>query len=146
MLAKLTRDLPLAGVDAAGAAHWQDRLARALLTLAAEEPRAPHRGPAPALFRLADPPAPTPAPTPAAVGGAGRGHIPDGHAPDGHARTGTSRTGTARAGTARRGRPGRGRPGRGQCGAVGSAARLAPSARTVRMRTVPRWGRWPGGC
>ncbi|MFD8215463.1 hypothetical protein ACFV2U_17410 [Streptomyces sp. NPDC059697] len=86
MLAKLTRDLPLAGVDAAGAAHWQDRLARALPALAAEEPRAPHRGPAPALFRLADPPAPTPA----AVGEQGEGYIPDGHepgrcAPDGHA-------------------------------------------------------------
>jgi hypothetical protein len=91
MLAKLTRDLPLAGVDAAGAAHWQDRLARALPALAAEEPRAPHRGPAPALFRLADPPTPTPTPTPtpaptptsipAAVGEQGEGYIPDGHEP-----------------------------------------------------------------
>jgi hypothetical protein len=89
MLAKLTRDLPLAGVDAAGAAHWQDRLARALPALAAEEPRAPHRGPAPALFRLADPPTPTPTSLPAAVGEQEEGHIPDGHepgrfAPDGH--------------------------------------------------------------
>ncbi|MER5669469.1 hypothetical protein [Streptomyces mirabilis] len=58
MLAKLTRDLPLAGVDAAGAAHWQARLARALPALAAEEPRTAHRGPVPAPFRLAGPPAP----------------------------------------------------------------------------------------
>jgi hypothetical protein len=83
MLAKLTRDLPLAGVDAAGAAHWQARLARALPALAAEEPRTAHRGPVPAPFRLADPPAP------AAAGEQRDGHTPDGHesgrlTPDGH--------------------------------------------------------------
>jgi hypothetical protein len=84
MLAKLTGDLPLAGVDAAGAAHWQARLARALPALAPEEPRTAHRGPLPAPFRLADPPA-----TAAAAGGQEGGHTPDGHesgrlAPDGH--------------------------------------------------------------
>ncbi|MEV4444320.1 hypothetical protein [Streptomyces mirabilis] len=85
MLAKLTRDLPLAGVDAAGAAYWQARLARALPALAAEEPRTAHRGPVPAPFRLAGPPAPAPA----AAGEQGDGHTPDGHesgrlTPDGH--------------------------------------------------------------
>ncbi|MFD8006253.1 hypothetical protein [Streptomyces mirabilis] len=73
MLAKLTRDLPLAGVDAAGAAYWQARLARALPALAAEEPRTAYRGPVPAPFRLAGPPAP------AAAGEQGDGHTPDGH-------------------------------------------------------------------
>ncbi|MFE5085813.1 hypothetical protein [Streptomyces mirabilis] len=82
MLAKLTGDLPLAGVDAAGAAHWQARLARALPALAAEEPRTAHRGPVPAPFRLADPPAP--AGGVAAAGGQEGGHTPDGHTPDGH--------------------------------------------------------------
>ncbi|MFG2369581.1 hypothetical protein ACGFY3_49875 [Streptomyces mirabilis] len=77
MLAKLTGDLPLAGVDAAGAAHWQARLARDLPALAAEEPRTAHRGPLPALFRLADPPAP-------AGGVAAAGEQEDGHTPDGH--------------------------------------------------------------
>ncbi|MFE4755262.1 hypothetical protein ACFRIB_34280 [Streptomyces mirabilis] len=86
MLAKLIGDLPLAGVDAAGAAHWQARLARALPALAAEEPRTAHRGPLPAFFRLADPPAPAGI---AAAGGQEGGHTPDGHesgrlAPDGH--------------------------------------------------------------
>ncbi|MGW1760933.1 hypothetical protein [Streptomyces mirabilis] len=87
MLAKLTGDLPLAGVDAAGAAHWQARLARNLPALAAEEPRTAHRGPLPAPFRLADPPAP--AGGIAAAGEQEDGHTPDGHepgrlAPDGH--------------------------------------------------------------
>ncbi|MET7980880.1 hypothetical protein ABZW44_49670 [Streptomyces mirabilis] len=77
MLAKLTGDLPLAGVDAAGAAHWQARLARVLPALAAEEPRTAHRGPLPAPFRLADPPAP--AGGVAAAGGQEGGHTPDGH-------------------------------------------------------------------
>jgi hypothetical protein len=81
MLAKLTRDLPLAGVDAAGAAYWQARLAGALPALAAEEPRTAHRGPVPAPFRLADPPAP--APGVAAAGEQGDGHTPDGHETDG---------------------------------------------------------------
>ncbi|MFJ8027984.1 hypothetical protein [Streptomyces sp. NPDC096311] len=90
MLAKLTRDLPLAGVDAAGAAYWQACLVRALPALAAEEPRAAHRGPVPAPFRLADPPAPAPAPAadplaPAAgVAAAAAGEQGDGHTPDGH--------------------------------------------------------------
>ncbi|MER7694315.1 hypothetical protein [Streptomyces sp. NPDC097610] len=88
MLAKLTRDLPLAGVDAAGAAHWQACLVRALPALAAEEPRAAHRGPVPAPFRLADPPAPAGVAA-AATGKQGDGHTPDGHGsgrftPDGH--------------------------------------------------------------
>ncbi|MFJ1610611.1 hypothetical protein ACIOHS_45990 [Streptomyces sp. NPDC088253] len=87
MLAKLIRDLPLAGVDAAGAAYWQARLARALPALAAEEPRAPYRGPAPAPFRLADPPAPAPVPVPVSVSAAGVaavGEQGDGYTPDGH--------------------------------------------------------------
>ncbi|WP_371641621.1 hypothetical protein [Streptomyces mirabilis] len=79
MLAKLTGDLPLAGVDAAGAAYWQARLAGVLPALAGEEPRTAHRGPVPAFFRLADPPAPAPA----AAGEQGDGHIPDGHEPGG---------------------------------------------------------------
>lgn len=82
MLAKLTGDLPLAGVDAAGAAYWQARLAGALPALAGEEPRTAHRGPVPAFFRLADPPAP--AAGVAAAGEQGDGHTPDGHEPDRH--------------------------------------------------------------
>ncbi|KUN37584.1 hypothetical protein AQJ27_45945 [Streptomyces olivochromogenes] len=87
MLAKLTRDLPLAGVDAAGAAYWQACLARALPALAAEEPRTAHHGPVPAPFRLADPP--TPAAGVAAAGEQGGRYTPDGHesgrfAPGGH--------------------------------------------------------------
>ncbi|MFF7928862.1 hypothetical protein ACFZDP_48825 [Streptomyces mirabilis] len=81
MLAKLTGDLPLAGVDAAGAAFWQARLAGALPALAGEEPRTAHRGPVPAFFRLADPPAP--AAGVAAAGEQGDGHTPDGHEPGG---------------------------------------------------------------
>ncbi|MGW4141725.1 hypothetical protein ACWELV_33865, partial [Streptomyces mirabilis] len=84
MLAKLTGDLPLAGVDAAGAAYWQARLAGALPALAGEEPRTAHRGPLPAFFRLADPPAPAPAVGVAAAGEQGDGHTPDGHETDGH--------------------------------------------------------------
>lgn len=89
MLAKLTRDLPLAGVDAAGAAYWQACLVRALPALAAEEPRAAHHSPPPAPFRLADPPAPAPGVAAAAAGGQEDGHTPDGHesgrfTPDGH--------------------------------------------------------------
>ncbi|MFF2937458.1 hypothetical protein [Streptomyces mirabilis] len=85
MLAKLTGDLPLAGVDAAGAAYWQARLAGALPALAGEEPRTAHRGPLPAFFRLADPPAPAPAPAAgvAAAGEQGDGHTPHGHETDG---------------------------------------------------------------
>ncbi|MER5926573.1 hypothetical protein [Streptomyces mirabilis] len=79
MLAKLTGDLPLAGVDAAGAAYWQACLAGALPALAGEEPRTAHRGPVPAFFRLADPPAPAPAVGVAAAGEQGDGHTPDGH-------------------------------------------------------------------
>jgi hypothetical protein len=83
MLAKLTGDLPLAGVDAAGAAYWQACLAGALPALAGEEPRTAHRGPVPAFFRLADPPAPAPAAGVAAAGEQGDGHTPDGHETDG---------------------------------------------------------------
>ncbi|MFD7606970.1 hypothetical protein ACFWAN_42235 [Streptomyces mirabilis] len=81
MLAKLTGDLRLAGVDAAGAAYWQARLAGALPALAGEEPRTAHRGPVPAFFRLADPPAPAGV---AAAGEQGDGHTPDGHETDRH--------------------------------------------------------------
>ncbi|MFF3143878.1 hypothetical protein ACFVRU_19630 [Streptomyces sp. NPDC057927] len=81
MLAKLTGDLPLAGVDAAGAAYWQACLAGALPALAGEEPRTAHRGPLPAFFRLADPPAPAGV---AAAGEQGDGHTPGGHETDGH--------------------------------------------------------------
>ncbi|MEU5485708.1 hypothetical protein [Streptomyces mirabilis] len=83
MLAKLTGDLPLAGVDAAGAAYWQACLAGALPALAGEEPRTAHRGPVPAFFRLADPPAPAPAAGVAAAGEQGDGHTPGGHETDG---------------------------------------------------------------
>ncbi|MFD8764109.1 hypothetical protein ACFV03_35050 [Streptomyces mirabilis] len=83
MLAKLTGDLPLAGVDAAGAAYWQACLAGALPALAGEEPRTAHRGPVPAFFRLADPPAPAPAVGVAAAGEQGDGHTPGGHETDG---------------------------------------------------------------
>ncbi|MEU1502911.1 hypothetical protein [Streptomyces sp. NPDC005732] len=92
MLAKLARDLPAAGVDAAGATTWQTHLVRALPTLA-ESPRPPYlphpaAPPAlPAVFRLADP---HPAPTPAPGTGPGRrdpqgqnGQTPDGHDGDG---------------------------------------------------------------
>ncbi|MFF7601304.1 hypothetical protein [Streptomyces mirabilis] len=82
MLAKLTRDLPLAGVDAAGAAYWQARLAGALPALAAEEPRTAHRGPVPAPFRLAGPPAPAPAAPAPAAGVAAAGEQGDRHTSD----------------------------------------------------------------
>ncbi|MFF4467229.1 hypothetical protein ACFY13_48385 [Streptomyces mirabilis] len=101
MLAKLTGDLPLAGVDAAGAAYWQARLAGALPALAGEEPRTAHRGPVPAFFRLADPPAPAGV---AAAGEQGDGHTPDGHEPGGYGVGGDDRvvlSGLLRAGAAR---------------------------------------------
>ncbi|MFF4977442.1 hypothetical protein [Streptomyces sp. NPDC001083] len=100
MLAKLARDLPAAGVDAAGVTAWQTHLVRALPTLARSPrpPYLPHPAAPPALpvlFRLADPhPAPAPAPAPAPGTGPGpdrqdlksqngqNGQTPDG--PDGY--------------------------------------------------------------
>ncbi|MET9125035.1 hypothetical protein [Streptomyces sp. NPDC004528] len=88
MLAKLARDLPAAGVDAAGATAWQTHLVRALPTLA-QSPRPPYLPhpaalPAlPAVFRLADL---HPAPgrhNPQSQNGQ-NGQTPDGHdRPDG---------------------------------------------------------------
>ncbi|MFE4547713.1 hypothetical protein [Streptomyces sp. NPDC056785] len=88
MLAKLARDLPAAGVDAAGVTAWQTHLVRALPTLAQSlrPPYLPHPAALPALpavFRLADP---HPAPgghNPQSQNGQ-NGQTPDGHdGPDG---------------------------------------------------------------
>ncbi|NMI54498.1 hypothetical protein [Streptomyces sp. RLA2-12] len=143
MLAKLTGDLPLAGVDAAGAAYWQARLAGALPALAGEEPRTAHRGPVPAFFRLADPPAP-------AAGVAAAGEQGDGHTPTGTSRTGMSRTGMSRAGMSRAGTAWAGTVWAGTTGwcCPVCCVPVPPvrTAGTAGIRAVPRWGRWPGGC